>query len=602
MRQPAQVLDDQMYSAKIQVHSIDLVSHCALEQEYEDSTCKLPNNMDQFHDEQEEILNGHDFHRARRLLCLMHFFAQFSKLAWQFSISLLLAAITNYQSLVLVSTYGLTVSIAVCLGSAPAGQYIDGSSNRLPLIRRLIFLENISVVLATICCYLLLSSSSTPEQDAGNTTATSTGEAVERNFVKRFENVPSDTHSMILLFLVHIAGALAATMDRAFSIAIERDWVVVVCHAPTEGMSKRGVGDEAVDLVFPSRLSDTNIMMRIIYLVCKVSAPAIAGFFIPLLSRSRGQDRNPTGSQMKLPCVFVGALTMSALFVEYICTTQIYESIPALAFKRLRKEDDISLRYKQSGNQNIVGSREMTLENQDIEDNNCVGLDRQRRRSHVLKPPNALELSSFRVYISQSVALFGLALAVLNINPLTFGNGIMTTYLLSRGMALERVGLLRGLSAAVGFFGTLTYKFLYIQKISLEAIATYGVASQFLFVVVSLFSVLFASHTRTSLILLTGGECLSRIGLWTFDIAVTQLQQERVPESSRAIVGGFQESIDAFCNLAAFGLGIAYPDPDDFFIFVVTSALSVGIALVLTIAGLTRTSSHVYNRTDTLQE
>lgn len=94
------------------------------------------------HDEISEPI----FLRARRLLYVSHFFAQFSEMAWQFSVALFLASFTQYQSLVLVSTYGLTVSAAVCLGASSAGRYIE-SSSRLPMARQLIVGENLCVVL-----------------------------------------------------------------------------------------------------------------------------------------------------------------------------------------------------------------------------------------------------------------------------------------------------------------------------------------------------------------------------------------------------------------------------------------------------------------------
>ena len=342
-------------------------------------------------------------------------------------------------------------------------------------------------------------------------------------------------------------GALAAILDRAFSIGIERDWVVVLCLSPSEGIQS-----------FAARLRDTNVTMSLIYLVCKVSAPAIAGFVIPLLSKS-SKNLNPSAQEMKVPCFVVGALNVVALVAEFVCTERIHALVPGLAIKKR--------------NCNVQQSTQ-----------HDPGLKIQKDKS------NALALSSFRVYMSQSVAFFGLGLAVLNLNPLTFGNGIMATYLLSRGMVLEHVGALRGIACAIGLLGTAMYRFLSVKQITLEAIATCGISFQFVCVVISLMSVWCMSRRALSLILLTGGVCLSRIGLWIFSVATTQLQQERVPENARAIVGGFQESINAFFNFAAFGLGTFFPDPDNFDVFIVTSALSVGVGLVLTFTGFARSN------------
>lgn len=504
------------------------------------------------------------FLRARRLLYVSHFFAQFSEIAWQFSVALFLVAFTHYRSLVLVSTYGLTVSAAVCIGGTLVGQYID-RSNRLSVARQLIFAENLAVVLATVCCYLLLSSS--PESADAKETTYNDG-ASRGNVLKLFENVPLDTASTVLLIVIHAMGAWAAIMDRAFLVAIERDWVVVLCQTSTGTVETADAAEQS----FAYKLGDTNVTMKQIDLGCKVAAPAIAGFLIPLLSKS-GHELNPSGNELKAACAFIGALNGMALLVEYICSGMVYELIPPLASKRLgvvetgsdeEKSDDRSCdRWDDLQGSSNQGS---TL------------LDRGNICRRLLVP------TSLKIYFSQSIAMLGLGLAFLYMNPLTFGNGILMAYLLSRGVAMQRVGVLRGIASVIGLLGTHMYRFLTSRQISLESIAMSSIFYQFLCFVVCLISLLVTSQS-ISLLLLIGGVCLSRIGLWTFDIAVTQIQQERIPENFRGVVGGAQEALNAFFTLASFGLGIICQDPEDFYVFVVAGALSVCIAVVLVFSG-----------------
>ena len=77
------------------------------------------------------------------------------------------------------------------------------------------------------------------------------------------------------------------------------------------------------------------------------------------------------------------------------------------------------------------------------------------------------------------------------------------------------------------------------------------------------------------------GVCASRIGLWVFDITVTQLMQLRVPEKMRGVVGGMQASLNAFFGLLAYGIGILYPDPSQFFILVGVGYATVGMAAIM---------------------
>ena len=80
--------------------------------------------------------------------------------------------------------------------------------------------------------------------------------------------------------------------------------------------------------------------------------------------------------------------------------------------------------------------------------------------------------------------------------------------------------------------------------------------------------------------MLIGGVCASRIGLWVFDITMKQFFQECVEEEFRGIVGGLQNSLNAFFGLITFVLGIVFPDPTEFHILVASGYVSVGIALL----------------------
>ena len=158
------------------------------------------------------VVQDDHLNQARRLLYVSHAFSQFSESAWQFALILFLAAFSNYQSLFLISTYGLTSGLSICLFGASAGRFVD-TSNRLYAARFFIWTENLGVVIATALCYILLS--------------------MERDYMY-------DTRSVLLLLGIHFFGSLATILDKGFLVAIERDWVVdsynhrivVYCHCP----------------------------------------------------------------------------------------------------------------------------------------------------------------------------------------------------------------------------------------------------------------------------------------------------------------------------------------------------------------------------------
>jgi iron-regulated transporter 1 len=490
---------------------------------------------------------------ARRLLYVSHFFAQFSEVSWQFCLTLFLAATTDYQSLILVSTYGIATGLAVCIAVPIAGRFID-ASNRLRVAQRLIWLENISVLMATVCCFILLSKKSvtTNHEDANNSIETQ-----ESWLSYRLQGVPLDLVSILSLLGIHTFGAAAQVLYQAFLVAIERDWVVVLSQAAANSMHTQ---EDAIESTFRTWLSVTNIAMRQIDLSCKVAAPAVAGLMIPLFA---GGQSNPTGNDMRWVCLLIGAVNVLALFVEYSCTKRIYRLIPDLAIKSPNndKSDD--------------------GDGHDDE----VRVEAQTNGGSIYKSCGIFQLPhGLSIYMNQTISWAGIALAILYMNALTFGNGILTGYLLYRGMKLELVGTCRGIASVIGLLGTLAYQ-LSVKRVSLEATGMWSIVYEFGCLALS-YGSLFIDGDTLPLTMLILGVCLSRIGLWVFDITVTQLQQQRTPPDVRGVVGGVQQSLNAFFGLLCFTLGVIFPSTKDFHIYASAAFGSVGVAACLYAVGI----------------
>lgn len=88
-------------------------------------------------------------------------------------------------------------------------------------------------------------------------------------------------------------------------------------------------------------------------------------------------------------------------------------------------------------------------------------------------------------------------------------------------------------------------------------------------------------------LLLISGVAASRLGLWLFDLSVTQLMQESVPVAERGVVGGVQRSLQSLMDMLTYAVGMVIVRPQDFGI---TICMSYGA--VLTSALLY--SMHVY--------
>lgn len=154
----------------------------------------------------------------------------------------------------------------------------------------------------------------------------------------------------------------------------------------------------------------------------------------------------------------------------------------------------------------------------------------------------------------------------------------MTSYLVSRSMQLGAIGLCRGISSAIGLLGTVAFR-KSVSIISLESTGQWSIMAQFVCLLIC-YASLFIHNNNASLAMLIGGTCCSRVGLWVFDLSVTQLMQQRVPEDVRGTIGGVQESFQAFFTLLTFTMGILVPNPRDFHYFIELGCSSVGLAMV----------------------
>ena len=88
-------------------------------------------------------------------------------------------------------------------------------------------------------------------------------------------------------------------------------------------------------------------------------------------------------------------------------------------------------------------------------------------------------------------------------------------------------------------------------------------------------------------------------GLWLADLTVNQLQQERVPEDIRGLIGGTQQSLNQFFDMLRYTLIILLPRMDQFGFHICLSVLSVFTAsLIYTIWSCSAASQRVPPSTD----
>jgi iron-regulated transporter 1 len=470
-----------------------------------------------------------------------------------------LAAFSNYESLILVTSYGLVSYSLVCVFGSTAGRFIDGA-NRLQVARQFIGFENCAVLLATWLCYVLLSQQQGLERSE-----------VDHESHNELDGIPTDPKSILLLIGIHLLGAIASLLDSGFRVAVERDWIVVMSQCAMHTTETNPT--ESPHQLQKEWLSDTNVSMRQIDLSCKVVAPAVAGLFVALFDDGHSDDH---GYDLRVAALLVGGLNALALVVEWICTRIIYHDIPDLALKSRKEVTDTQT--------NGAGKEGHGQEGSDFPGR----AETHSRWILGIKVPNGLH-----VYFQQNICWAGLSLALLYLNVvLTFG-GIMTAYLVWRGMNMESIGIWRGIASAAGLAGTFVYH-LMAKRTSLVNTGMISIMFQFV-CLTSCYASLYIDNNSISFAMLIAGVCFSRIGLWVFDISVTQLMQENIPAPIRGLVGGVQQSLNAFFTIVAYTVGLFVSNPKYFHIYASTAFVGVALAAVFYAKNVYAKEQHLHD-------
>jgi iron-regulated transporter 1 len=209
--------------------------------------------------------------------------------------------------------------------------------------------------------------------------------------------------------------------------------------------------------------------------------------------------------------------------------------------------------------------------------------------------------SAIAAYLRQGpLAAPGLALALLYCTVLSLGM-LMTAFLKSRGGLSEAaIAGGRGLGALSGVGAALLFPRVAAALGGVPAAGLGGIAWQLSALVGGTVPAVVAALSfsaaggaadaspspvllsRGAVWLLIAGLVLSRAGLWTFDLAVTQLQQERVAAQDQAKVGGAQAGLQAGFELLSFVVCfLLFPKPEQF-----ASLMGGSLLVVASAAGL----------------
>lgn len=517
------------------------------------------------------------FTSAKFLIYMGHALSTWGDRMWNFAVAVFLVELYG-NSLLLTAVYGLVVAGSVLLLGAIIGDWVDRNP-RLKVAQTSLLVQNSCVIL---CGILLMVVFQFKEQ-----------------LVELYNGWILTTCYILVITIANIAN-LAST---ATSITIQRDWVVVVA------------GQDS------SSLADMNATVRIIDQLTNILAPMLVGQIMAFGSHFVG-------------CGFISGWNLCSMCLEYALLWKVYQKTPALATKSGQKEPQQEL--KQLGPQKDVEDGQSPEESsQPLMNEATVATKpdstKQRGCCYQATEPLRTLKAGWVAYYNQNIFFAGMSLAFLYMTVLGF-DCITTGYAYTQGLNGSILSLLMGASAVSGICGTVAFTWVrkkcglirtgFISGVAQLACLMLCVVSVFapgspFDLSVSPFQDLYthligekalpeAEHSLPSVLigvnatttaapaeempplqsymsvsLLFAGVIAARVGLWSFDLTVTQLIQENVIESERGVINGVQNSMNYLLDLLHFIMVILAPNPEAFGLLVIISVSFVAMGHIM---------------------
>ncbi|KAJ7833022.1 Ferroporti-1 [Mycena olivaceomarginata] len=370
-------------------------------------------------------------------------------------------------------------------------------------------------------------------------------------FIILFTQSAHDDHLLWPLFAaITVCGGILNLSSVGTAVCIERDWVMTIAG---------GHHDALVRL---------NSIMRRIDLLSKLLSP----LFVSLLTATIGYTLSAA--------VLLSIGVFSSIF-EMLFVAIVYRRFPVLDQPRERQPSSSSTNMADGARSGIRPN----------------SVCRWTRRSRVWL---RLQWCDWVEFAQHPIFLSSLSASLLYMTVLSF-DGIFLSYLKSEtDFSDPFIAGMRATCVLAGLIGTFMMPWL-DRMIGLTRAASWSVWSEVLSllpVVISLFLSANEHHRAAwNSAMLFGGMALSRIGLWSFDLAqLTQLQKDLEHHPRQNVLTALQIALQNVFTLGAYGLTLGWNKPRDFKFAAVVSLASVFVGAMVYVFGYSRrTRGHVFH-------
>lgn len=333
--------------------------------------------------------------------------------------------------------------------------------------------------------------------------------------------------------LFSLSVLLACFEKLAFvanTVSVERDWVIVVSDS------------------LQIERQELNSAMRRIDLVCKLVAPVGVGLL--------------DGYSTKLAIWVVFAQNAISIAIEYFAIAQVYTAIPELAHGHKRPVNSNDTQHETPITNSAPQASSSSV--------SAVGPSgTQSALGSALRP--------WLDYCRNPAFLASFSLSILYLTVLSFASQ-MTTYLLTLGYTSAHVSIMRLVSVVLELSATCAAPWL-MSRIGAIRAGLWFINEQLLSITLAIglyFN--FTSQPKLAGGALVLGVCLSRLGLWGFDLSVQFLVQEDAPEATRGSFSAIEMSLQNVFELISFATTMVFFRPEEFKVPIYISGCAVAIS------------------------
>ncbi|GAA5961411.1 hypothetical protein JCM8115_003438 [Rhodotorula mucilaginosa] len=332
------------------------------------------------------------------------------------------------------------------------------------------------------------------------------------------------TGMFVLLVLLSMGLNLASI---GISVAVERDWVTTVAQ-----------GNGAV-------LTRLNTYLRRVDLLSKLLAP----LFVSLLT---------TAVSYTFASAFLLGFAAGSMIFEFIWINIVYRRLPFLARRNALPS------HASAGGANA----EWTASNPSIPQQRSRLVSWTTWTSRV-RLRIVSEWKNWRTFIRNPIFYSSLSISLLYLTVLSF-DGSMLAYLKSHNYPDPFVAGMRGVGVVTGLMGTLAMPMLE-KRIGLVRTGTWSVFSEVVTLVPAVLAFFVATPPEGKRgsagndAMLFTGMALSRIGLWSFDLAqLKELQQGLDDHPNRNSIMALQFSLQNMLDLVKYVVTMILNQPSEF--------------------------------------